>query len=188
MQVVRHLFRYLKRTIDYELPIYDPDRAPHQPEQHPVVAYADADFGGDQDDGKSMSGYLIYACGTLITWKSKKQTIVTQSTMEAELIASATAMRTVNWMTGFLSEIRVDNGSPPLLFNNNQACVTVLTSGNFKSDNRHLRVRYYSIYESIALDTLAIEHIAGDEMLADALTKPLDGTKNRVFISRLGMV
>jgi len=56
------------------------------------------------------------------------------------------------------------------------------------SDNRHPRVWYYSIYESIALGTLAIEHIAGDEMLADALTKPLDGTKNRVFVSRLGMV
>ena len=110
--------------------------------------------------------------------------------MEAELIASATAMRTVNWMTGFLSEIRIDNGTPgsPLFFNDNQACVTVLTPGNFKSDNRHLRVRCYSIYESIALGTLATEHIAGDEMLADALTKPLDGTKNRVFISRLGMV
>ena len=64
----------------------------------------------------------------------------------------------------------------------------MLTSGNFKSDNRYLRGRYYSIYESIACGILAIEHIAGDEMLADALTKPLDGTKNCVFISRLGMV
>jgi len=124
----------------------------------------------------------------LITWKSKKQIIVAQSTMEAELITSATAMRTVNWMTGFLSETGIDNGSPPLLSNDNQACVTVLTSGNLKSDNRHLRVRYYSIYGLIALGTLAIEHIAGDEMLADALTKPLDGTKNRAFVSQLGIV
>jgi len=112
MQAARHLFRYLKRTTDYELPIYDPERAPpYQPEQHPVVAYADADFGGDRDGGGSTSAYLVYARGTLITWKSKKQTIVAQSTMEAELIASATAMRTVNWMTGFLSEIEIGNGS-----------------------------------------------------------------------------
>ena len=51
---------------------------------------------------------------------------------------------------------------------------------------KQLRVRHYSIYESIALGTLAIEHIARDEMLATALTKPLDGTKNRV-LSRVGM-
>ena len=71
IQAVRHLFRYLKRTIDYELPIYDPEWAPpHQ--QHSVITYADADFGGDQGNRKSTSGYLIYACGTLITWKSKK--------------------------------------------------------------------------------------------------------------------
>jgi hypothetical protein len=190
MQAVQHLFRYLKRTVDHELPIYDPERAPAPAHQNPVVAYADADFGGDVDDAKSTSGYLIYAHGSLVDWKSKKQTIVAQSTMEAELIASATALRTVNWITGFLTEIGIDNGigGSPLLFKDNQACMTVLTSGNFKSDNRHLRVRYYSIYESIALGTLAIEHTAGDEMLVDALTKPLDGTKNRLFVSRLGMV
>ena len=116
-----------------------------------------------------------------------------QSTMEAEPIASATAMRAVNWMTGFLSEIGIDKfGSgtsvSPLLSNDNQACVTMLTSGNFKSDNRELRVRYYAIYEPNTCGILAIEHIAGDEMLADALTKPLDDTKNCVFNSRLGMV
>jgi hypothetical protein len=114
-------------------------------------------------------------------WKSKKQTIVAQSTMESELIASATALRTVNWITGFRSEIGIDNGigGAPLLFNDNQACVTVLTSGNFKSDNRHLRVQYYTIYDSIALGTLAIEHIAGDEMLADALTAPRTASSSR---------
>ena len=97
-------------------------------------------------------------------------------------------LRTIGW-TGFLSEIRIDGGSPPLLFNDNQACVTEPTSGNFKSDNRYFTgVRYYSIYKSIALGTLMVGHIAGDEMLSDGLTKPLGGTTNCVFVSRLGMV
>jgi hypothetical protein len=64
MQAVRHLFRYLKRTIDYKLPIYDPERA--SAHQNPVVAYADAYFGGDVDDAKSTSSYLIYAHGSLV--------------------------------------------------------------------------------------------------------------------------
>ena len=97
-------------------------------------------------------------------------------------------MRTVNWMIGFLLEIKIDRGSPPLLFNDTQACVTVPISGSFKSDNRHLGERCYSICVLIALGTLTIEHTARDEMLADALAKPSDGTESRIFISRLGMV
>jgi hypothetical protein len=83
MQAVRHLFQYLKRTIDYELPIYDPERAPAH--QNPVVAYADADFGADVDDAQSTSGYLIYTHGSLVDWKSKKQAIVAQSSTSLEM-------------------------------------------------------------------------------------------------------
>jgi len=109
--------------------------------------------------------------------------------MEAELIATAAAMRAVNWMTRFLEEIVAESGTrmSPLLYNDKQAWVTVLQSGNFKTGNRHLRVWYYSIYEAIAKNNLLIKHLAGEEMLADALTKALDGTKNRVFVARMRM-
>jgi len=77
MNVVKHLFRYIKRTINYELPIYDASwTSKDEPTEHSVVAYADADFAGDLDDGKSTSGYLIYVHGILISWRSKKQTLV----------------------------------------------------------------------------------------------------------------
>jgi hypothetical protein len=169
------------------LPIYD---ASWPPQEHPVVAYVDADLAGDLDDRKSTSGYLIYAYGILISWRSKKQTLVAQSTMEAELIATATALRAVNWMTSFLAEINDGDsasGISSLLYNDDQACMTGLQSRNFKTDNRHLRVRYYSIYEAIAKNNLLIKHLAGEEMLADAPTKALDGTKNRVFVARMEM-
>ena len=74
-----------------------------------------------------------------------------------------------------------------LLRNDNQACVTVPTSGNFESHNRHLRVRYYSIYESIARHSHDRAH-RPDELLPDGLAKRLDDPKNVPFVSRFGMV
>ena len=56
-----------------------------------IVAYAGDDLGGDSDDSKSTSGYVIYVDGILITWKSKKQSITAQSTVHAELFATASA-------------------------------------------------------------------------------------------------
>jgi hypothetical protein len=38
--------------------------------------------------GKSTSGIVVYALGTLIIWKSKKQRLVSQSTMQTEMITT----------------------------------------------------------------------------------------------------
>jgi len=167
MQCVKHLLRYIKGTINRKLVIYRPGLTSISPSSSQIVAYADADLGGDPDDSKSTSGYVIYVDGILITWKSKKQSITAQSTMHAELIATASAKRVVDWLTDFLTECSSSSFAAPIIFNDNQACVTVLSNGNFKGDNRHLRLRYYGIYEAIAKGTLEVKHMPGTDMVAD---------------------
>ena len=38
-----------------------------------LFAYTDADWAGDRDGRKSISGYFTFVGGNLVTWKSKKQ-------------------------------------------------------------------------------------------------------------------
>jgi hypothetical protein len=111
---------------------------------------------------KSTSSYLLYVHLPIVEWKSKLQTIAPQSTVGAELIASAIALRAVNWISGCLSEVGNDNGNrgSMLLFTDTQYCVTMLIPGNRKSDERHLRIRDYLINEALPLGTDAVEHIA----------------------------
>ena len=46
--------------------------------------YSESDFSGDTSNRKSISGYLIYVNGNLISWTSKHQPIVTTSSTEDE--------------------------------------------------------------------------------------------------------
>jgi len=62
------------------------------------MCYADADLGGDADTSKSTLGIVVYALGTLVIWKSKKQSIVAQSTMQAEMIATAYGKVQIDWL------------------------------------------------------------------------------------------
>ncbi|KAK4395911.1 Retrovirus-related Pol polyprotein from transposon RE1 [Sesamum angolense] len=41
-----------------------------------IEAYSDADYAGSRNDRRSTSGYCTYLGGNLVTWRSKKQTIV----------------------------------------------------------------------------------------------------------------
>jgi len=53
---------------------------------------------GDTDDRKLTSGYLFQISGAAVNWRSKKQTCVALSTVEAEYMALAHAMQEAIWI------------------------------------------------------------------------------------------
>jgi hypothetical protein len=67
--------------------------------------YADAAYA-NADDLKSTTGYVFLAGGGAITWKSKKQTVVTLSSTEAEYIALSEAGREATWLRNLYEELR----------------------------------------------------------------------------------
>ncbi|MCH89735.1 Ty1/copia retrotransposon protein, partial [Trifolium medium] len=54
-----------------------------------LEGYSDADWNTLSDDSNATSGYILSIAGGVVSWKSKKQTILAQSTMESEMIALA---------------------------------------------------------------------------------------------------
>ena len=185
-EAVKHLLRFLGGTSDYKLTIYDPSLG-HDSQQS-ILCYADADLGGEADTSKSTSGIVVYALGTLVIWKSKKQSIVAQSTMQAEMIATAYGKVQIDWLHDLTSEIGIASKDITRhILNDGLNCVTTLNSGNSQSDSRHLQLRYHSIHEAIAKGEVEIKHVPGTEMLADALTKALGGVKLSEFAEEIGL-
>ncbi|KAM1080132.1 hypothetical protein TB2_014476 [Malus domestica] len=93
---IERLMRYLKRTMNFIL---------HY-EKFPVVleGYSDANWNTLSDDSKATSGYIFSIGSGAVSWKSKKQTILAQSTMESELIALATTSEEAGWLRNLLSD------------------------------------------------------------------------------------
>ncbi|RVX15345.1 Retrovirus-related Pol polyprotein from transposon TNT 1-94 [Vitis vinifera] len=54
-----------------------------------VEVFTDADWAGSLIDRRSTTGYCSYVWGNLVTWRSKKQSIVARSSVEAEFRAMA---------------------------------------------------------------------------------------------------
>ncbi|GKV42583.1 hypothetical protein SLEP1_g49966 [Rubroshorea leprosula] len=51
---------------------------------HVLCAYSDADWADDPFDCRSTTGYCLFLSNSLISWRSKKQTIPSHSSTEAE--------------------------------------------------------------------------------------------------------
>lgn len=59
----------------------------HKNGHNSINAYIDADWVGCPIDRRSTTGYCTFVGGNLVTWRSKKQSVVTRSSVEAEYIA-----------------------------------------------------------------------------------------------------
>ena len=59
----------------------------------PLKVFRDLDFAGCLVNRKSRSEYVFTLAGGAISWLSKKQLIISQSTCEAEFVAIQEAVR-----------------------------------------------------------------------------------------------
>ena len=97
--VVKHIFKYLRRTRDYMLVFQDESLVP--------IGYTDSDFQSDIEARKSTFGYVFTLGGRAISWRSVKQSSIDDSTMEAEYIASSEAAKKTVWLKNFLLDLGV---------------------------------------------------------------------------------
>ena len=89
LKMARNVFRYLKYTKKYGI-LY---KNVEDKKELKMVAYSDSDWAGDKDTSKSTSGYIILINGSPLSWKSKKQGVIADSTMQAEFIAMALCLK-----------------------------------------------------------------------------------------------
>ncbi|GKE74429.1 hypothetical protein Tco_1536470, partial [Tanacetum coccineum] len=63
-----------------------------------VVSYTDSDYAGASLDRKSTTGGCQFFGCRLISWQCKKQTVVANSTTEAEYVAASSCCGQVLWI------------------------------------------------------------------------------------------
>ena len=111
----KRVLRYLKETVDYGLSFRKSD-------SFDLIAYSDADWGSDLDDRRSTSGYCIYLGDNLVSWSSKKQSVVSKSSAEFEYRAMALACAEITWICSVIKEINVKLNCTPLLLSGSSDC------------------------------------------------------------------
>ena len=127
---------------------------------------------------KSTTGGVIFLNGGPISWSSRQQKIVAQSTAEAEIIAATEVTKEVVHIKLLLTELGVRKTDAPILVNeDNQACI--LMGNGMKSSRaaKHYEVRLHFLQESIKSKVIRFKYCPTDAMIADCLTKPLDTEK-----------
>ena len=117
----------------------------------------------------------------MISWSSRKQGSITQSTVEAEYIVASDACKEAVWLRKLLSDLFGGKLDSMIIHCDNQSCIKLSENSVFHDKSKHI------IRDLVQRGIVKLQYIHTDEQIADILTKPLTTTKFVYFRDQLGM-
>jgi hypothetical protein len=146
-----------------------------------AAIFSDADFAGCAQTMRSTSGVFAKIMGPNthmpISGASTKQTAVSHSTAEAELVAAEVALRKEGLPVLDLLQVVLGNPNTPVIcefFEDNQATIRMLESGK-NPTLRHLprthKVDLAWLFQEFKKSTYDLKYCTSEEQAADIFTK-----------------
>lgn len=86
-----------------------------------ILAFCDSDWASSLISRRSMTRFSITLGSALVSWKTKKQSVVSLSYAKEEYRAMPQTTREVVWLTSLLADLQVSKHHIPLLCDNNAA-------------------------------------------------------------------
>jgi len=171
------VLRYLNATKEFGM-VLESDKDVH------LLVYVDASYGVHAD-GKSHTGMTISLGRGAVHVRSSKQKIVTKSSTEAELVGLTDSLGQSIWTRDFLGGQGYTMG-PADVFQDNLSTMALAAKGRSTSDRtRHIHVRYFFVKDRVDSGEVCIKYMPTKLMLADILTKPLQGELFRAMRKEL---
>ena len=181
MKAVNRILRYLKSTPGKGLMFRKTDRKT-------VEAYTDSDWAGSVVDRKSTSGYCTFVWGNLVTWRSKKQSVVARSSAEAEYRAMSLGICEEIWLQKVLTDLHQECETPLKLFCDNKAAISIANNPVQHDRTKHVEIDRHFIKEKLDSGSICIPYIPSSQQVADVLTKGLLRPNFDFCVSKLGLI
>ena len=125
----------------------------------------------------------MFVGGNLVSWKSKKQDVVSRSRAESEYRAMAQSVCEIMWLHQLLMEVGIETPVPAKLWCDNQGALHIAYNLVFHEQTKHTEIDCHFVCEKIQLDLISIGNVKTGEQLGDIFTKALSGTGLIIYVT-----
>jgi hypothetical protein len=181
LDAVHRVLRYIKQAPGQGL--FMPSASPIQ-----LHAYCDADWAKCKDTQRSVTGYCILLGKSLISWKTKKQTTVSRSSVEAKYRSMATTCCEVTWLKQLLTYLNVSHSQPVQLYCDNKAAIHIASNPVFHERTKHIEIDCHVVREKLQNGLIQTEHVSTNQQPADLFTKALGQSQAEFLLGKLGVL
>ena len=159
-----------------------------------LMGYSYVGYISDPYNAKSQTGYVFLCGGTVISWRSIKQTMVTSSSNHLEIIALYEASRECVWLRPLVQHIRglcvivTNDISPIILYEDNAPFVTQMSNGYVKGNlTKHIAPKFFYPHELQKNSVIIVQKVFSSDNLADLFTKSLPTSTFEKYVHGIGM-
>ncbi|KAK2414734.1 secreted RxLR effector protein [Trifolium repens] len=166
-QALKWVLRYLNGSLKGGLKYKKID-----PGKDALEGYVDADYAGNVDTRKSLSGFVFTLFGTAVTWKANQQSVVALSTTQAEYIALVEGVKEAIWLKGMIGEMGIGQGCVKIHCDS-QSAIHLANHQVYHERTKHIDIRLHFVRDMIESKEIIVEKVASEENPADMFTKSL---------------
>ena len=164
--VLKRVWKYLRGTFWVRLR-YTGGRS------NTITTYSDASFA--PQGSRSRTGITLFLGEDLISWRSVRQGLTAWSTMECETEAAAMGLQEAVKLQIMIEDLVGEKYNIRMLVDN-LSCVTLLNKPTWNQlgwRTRDFAIRASWIRDQLRDENMDVQHFAGKDLVADALTKVL---------------
>ena len=174
-------WKKLKRLMAWMNQTKDNTRVIGAKNVHELYTWIDAAFAVHMDMRSHTGGLMSFGRG-MIHCRSSKQKLNTKSSTEAEVVGVSEYIPFNLWMAMFLKEQGYDL-SKNIVFQDNESAIKMLKNGrdSCTGRSRHIDIRHFFVKDRVDKREVDIEYCPTKLMIADYLTKPLQGKQFLLF-------
>ena len=180
--VIKHLFQYIKGTMDYAITYF---LDPSMPQL--FTTYSDTNHGGCKNTGHSTGAYIVKIGTGIVSWMSKHQSIVALFTTEAKYMAACEAEKEIVCMRKMLQELSFPMTAPSVLYMDNQSTLQVAKHPEHHGQMKQLDLSWFWLQDVVNQGTISATYMPTGNMTADLLTKALPHLKVEQFCQAMGL-
>ena len=161
LETVYRILRYLKSTPRMRSMFKKSDK-------RSVEVFIDANQAGSITDRRSTSGYCAFLWVNLVTWRSKEQNMVAQSSAEVEFKYMENGVCEILWLKRVLEKLKLNLEPLMKLFNDNKVVISIANNPVQHDRTKHVKIDRHFIKEKLESDVICMPFVTIGKQIADA--------------------
>lgn len=151
-----------------------------------IHSYVDADYAHDVNDRKSTTGFILKINDNIVSWASRKQSVVALSSTEAEYYALGDCLIESLFVQKLLKDIFIYSNVINI-YEDNQGTIKIAQTLETKR-SKHYDVKYSFVKDMVMKGSIKINYIETKDQIADLMTKALPENKFEHFFKQINLV